>query len=279
MGARLNPAQLPDFEGTIANGNKLRVFLETGPTFDEFEFEWDGAAADIEYFRIEYDGEERVRISGQQMLDREAYDGRPSTTNVYRLAMADPVARSILGEQAGGLVTEAGKRLLCEIQLAGTGIAGTETLSWHAVQSQARAEEFRLFIIPENVQITKTGDNDFKGFRRGTAPWVPNQVNPGAIAIRRSIMYGNITGLRVEQDGRFPFGKDTRSKTIQDAMLKADGKTIPSSSYVWDPIHRGNSVADMFDTFSVKGLTARITTGDSNDVTALTEYLEDVRAS
>ena len=281
MASRLNFFQLPDLEGSIAANGRPRVFLDGGPTYDEIVVETDLTASEIQALVLEVNGEERVRISGQQMLDREAYDGRSATSGQFVLSLADAMARTSLGDGYTGLVTQPTDRVLLTLELS-SGVAGTETVTLHGLTSPNRREEFKLFILPEAVPISKTGDNDFIGFRRGRSPWtgpLSNTPSPGALAIRRFFAYGAVSHLRIEQDDRYPFGKNKSSKTVIDALLKRNGKTVPTSStcVVYDPIHRGNGALDVFDTFSMKSLRATFTTTDSNDITALTEYVEDVR--
>lgn len=282
MGMRLNYLLLPDFEGTIQNSGRLRVFLDPGPTYEEFTLEWSGEVADIAAFVVKVNNEERVRISGQQMLDREAYDGRSATANSYVFSFSDPVARTFQGDAMTGLCTKPTDRVLVEVELNSTGIAGTETIKLYAETSPFRLEEYKLFCVPELVPINQTGDNDYNGFRRGDFPRrAATATQPGRpphIALRRAFNYGNITHFELEQDGRYPFGDGKLPKATNDARLKRNGKTVPTSStcYVFDPVVKGNVIFDLFDTWSARSLRAKFTTGDSNGITSLVEYVESV---
>ncbi len=268
-GSRLNFYKAPDFVGTVANGNTLQVYLPGGPTYEEMRLVMTGGeTADIAFFRVGVEGEERVKMTGQQMLDRAAYDGKTATSGHYIVSFADHMARRNDNEAASGLVTQPDQRVLVEVDLNSTGLAGTETFTLYVETSPNRVEEVKLFILPENVPVTKTGDNDFLGFKRGKVP--------SHIRMRRAFCYGNITHLQIEQDGRYPFGKKQLPIAVNDALLKSRGKTPPTSStcYTFDPIRNGNVLVDLFDLFSVQETRFTFTTGDSNDITALTEYLE-----
>lgn len=265
MGARLNFFKMPSFQGSIASGQVIQCFLDGGPTYEELRLLCANVvAADIAQFVVEVNGDVRVQLTGQQMLDLEAYDGRPATSNVFAFSFSDALARTIQGEAAGGLVTKPGDRVLVKITLGTLG--GSEALDLYAMTSGNRVEEARRYVVPETVPITLTGDNDYKGLRRGDFQ--------NHIRIRRMFNYGNVTHFRLEQDDRFPYGKDKLIKSVNDSVLKSHGKTVPSSCYVYDPIVRGNATIDLFDTFSIKSLTATLTTGDSNPVTSLVDYLE-----
>ena len=268
MGMRLNFGQSLDLIGTMTNGGTLKAFLDGGPTYDEFTIATNLAAAEFTLV-VEVDGDRRVEITGQQMLDREAYDGRTATSGYFVFSFADALARTIQGEALTGLTTMPGQRILVSLELADSGIAGTETVTLYAETSEARAEQFRLYCLPEAVPVSQTGENTFDGFRQGTRP----EQN----FIRRIFNYGNITKLSVEQDRRYIFGKRELAAAVNTARLKRNGKTEPSSCYVLDPILKGNVNKDLLDTFSREMLRFTYTTGDSNDITALTEYVQDVR--
>lgn len=271
MGSRTNFYKAPNLQGTVGDGNTLQIFLDGGPTYDELRLvSSDAAAADIAFFKVSVDGEERVKLTGQEMLDREIYLGKTATTNHFVLSFVDIMARTLANEAATGLVTQPGQRVLVEVELGSNSLAGTETFDLYVETSPNRKEEVKLFIVRENIPVTKTGENEFAGFRRGLAP--------GHIRIRRAHCYGAISYLKVEQDERFPYGKNGMIKAVNDALLKSRGKTPITSStcYTFDPIRNDNVVPDLFDTFSVKGLRFTFTTTDSNNITAVTEYLEAV---
>lgn len=268
MGMRQNFEKGLDLIGTMANNGTLKAFIDGGPTIDEVTIVTDLAAAEFTLV-IEVDNDRRVEITGTQLNAREAYDGRTATSGQFVLSLADALARTIGGENMTGLVTQPGQRVLISLELASTGIAGTETADIYLETSPNRAEEFRLYILPEAVPVSQTGENQFSGFRQGR--------RPDEIYIRRIFNYGNITHLSVEQDRKSIYGKRELPVAVNDGRLKRNGKTPPSSCYVLDPIVRGNVIADLLDTYSVENLRFTYTTGDSNDITALTEYVHDVR--
>lgn len=272
---RLNLYQLPDLEGSIANNGRPHVFIDGGPTYDEIIIETDLVAADILAFVVEVNGDERVRMSGVELQDVLAYDGRAATSGQFVFSFVDAMARQLPGEAMTGLCTKPTDRVKLTLELNSADIAGTETVTLYALTSPTRPEEFRLYSIPESIPITKTGDNDFTGFERGKVPW---NNGMGAKAIRRVFGYGAITHMRIEQDDRFPYGKNKLKKAVNDAWLKRNGKTVPTSStcFVFDPVVLGNAIADLFDTFSTKGLRFTFTTSNSTDLTALTQYVERI---
>lgn len=270
MSSRLNFGKSLDFVGTVGAGNTLKALLDGGPTIDEIDFHTDLTAAEIEYAQVKIDGDLRVEMTGQQMLDREAYDGRAATSNHFIIAMSDSLAGTLQGEMMSGLCTKPGQRVEVIVKIAsGATLGGSEFLDMYVETSPYRPEEFRLYILPELVPVSNTGENRFDNFRQG--------ARRGQNFIRRIFNYGNITHLEIQQDRRTVFGEGPLPAAVNNARLDRNGKTEPSSCFVVDFLLKGRNTNDMFDTFSVESLRATYTTGNSNDITALTEYLQDVR--
>lgn len=269
MGTRLNFARSLDFIGTVANSGVLKILMDGGPTIEELTLVTDLATADIDAFKVKVNGDLRVELTGQQMLDREAYDGRTATSGHYVLSFADALARQLQGEALTALCTKPGDRVEIILELASSGIAGTETATLYAELSPYRPEEFRLYILPELVPVSQTGENRFDNFREGQ--------RPGQNFIRRIFNYGNITHFSLKQDRSVIYGDGELPAAVNNARLDRNGKTEPSSCYVVDFVLKGNVIRDLLDTFSVEHLRATYTTGDSNDITAITEYVQDVR--
>ncbi|MBC54112.1 MAG: hypothetical protein CMQ34_09810 [Gammaproteobacteria bacterium] len=268
MASRLNFGQSLDFVGAFAAGGNPKIFLDGGPTLEELTLETN-LEADEFTLRIEVDGEERVKITGTEMLAREAYEGRSATAGQFVLSFADVMARTLQGETMSGLTTQPGQRVLVSLEIAGTVTPVTPTGTLYAETSGNRPEEFRLYILPEIIPITKTGENDFSSFRRG--------VRPRQNWIRRIFHFGAVSKLSIKQDDMTVFGDRELPKAINDARLKRNGKTVPAACYVYDPILKGSVTTDMLDTYAMRALRFKLTTTDSNDVTALTEYMLDVR--
>ena len=270
MPSRLNFAQSLDFEGSIAAGGNPKVFIDGGVTIDELTLKTN-LEADEFTLVIEIDNEKRVEITGTQMLDREAYDGRSATSDQFVLSFADALARTLQGEVMTGLVTQPGQRVVVSLEIESSVTPVTPTATLFAETSGNRVEEFKLYILPETIPVTKTGENQFAGFRRGTAP--------GRYYIKRAFAYGAVTHLEVEQDRKAVFGKRGLEKAVNDGRLKRNGKTVPTSStcYVYDPNVKASNTTDLLDTYSVEALRFTFTTSNSNDIEALTEYVQDVR--
>lgn len=270
MGSRLNFQQAPDFQGVINDGGTPKVFLDGGPTYETLTFATNIPAAEFRV-RVLVDGDLRVEITGQQMLDREAYDGKPATSGYFHLSFADAIAKTSQGEAMTGLVTQPGQRVLIEVPLVAAVTPASPTLVMYTETSSNRAEEFRLYVLPEDVPITKTGKNRFIGFRRGT--------RPGQNFIRRFFGYGPVTHLSSKQDRMSLYGDGELAKAVNDARLVSNGKTVPTSStcFVYDPILKGNVALDLTDTFSIEALEFFFTTSATTNVLALTEYVQDMR--
>lgn len=268
MASRLNFGRSLDFVGAFAAGGNPKIFLDGGPTLEELTLVTN-LEADEFTLRIEVDGEERVKITGTEMLAREAYEGRTATGGQFVLSFADVMARTLQGETMSGLTTQPGQRVLVSLEIASAVTPMTPTGSLYVETSGNRREEFRLYILPEIIPITKTGENDFSSFRRG--------VRPGQNWIRRIYHFGAVTKLSIKQDDRTVFGDRELPIAVNDARLKRNGKTPPAACYVYDPILKGSVTTDMLDTFAVRALRFKLTTSNSTDVTALTEYLLDVR--
>lgn len=271
MPSRLNFGKSLDFTGAVATGASPRLFLDGGPTYEELTLKTNLTAAEFTFI-VEVDGDTRVKLTGQQMLDREAYDGRAVTAGYFVYSFADNIARMLQGEAMTSMTTQPGQRITVTVQ-CGTIVTGSPTIELFAETSPNRPHEFILRTIPEQVPITSIGENSFPGFRRGS--------RPGVNAIRRIFGYGPVSHLAVEQDGRSVFGKNNLLKAANDARLLRNGKTVPTSStcYVFDPIVKGNVIHDLLDTYSAEYLRFIWTTTAATDVTAITEYVEDVRPS
>uniref|UniRef100_A0A7S4T4U9 Viral coat protein P2 N-terminal domain-containing protein n=1 Tax=Ditylum brightwellii TaxID=49249 RepID=A0A7S4T4U9_9STRA len=161
MGMRQNFSQSLDLIGTMANGGTLKALLDGGATLDEITIVTDLAAAEFTLV-VEVEGDRRVEITGQQMLDREAYEGRAATSGQFVFTFADPIAKTLQGESLTGMVTQPGQRVLVALELAASGIAGTETAVLYTETSENRVEEFRLYCLPELVPVSQTGENQFE---------------------------------------------------------------------------------------------------------------------
>lgn len=268
MASRLNFHKSLDLVGSIVAGGNPKSFLDGGPTIEEIVL-LTNLEADEFTLIIQVDGEERVKITGQQMLDREAYEGRTATAGQFVLSFADVMARTLQGEMMSGLTTAPRQRVLVSVEIASVVTPVTPTCEVYVETSGYRPEEFRLYVLPEIIPITKVGENDFASFRRG--------VRPRQNWIRRIFHYGAVSKLSIKQDDMTVFGERELEKAVNDARLKRNGKTVPASCYVYDPILKGSVTTDMLDTFSQRSLRFKLTTTDSNDVTALTEYLLDTR--
>lgn len=271
MGMRENFGQAIDFVGAIVASGNPKLFLDGGPTYTEFILETDLTVSEIPKFMVEVDGDKRIELTGQQMLDREIYEGRTATALYFRFSFADPLARTFGGSQLTGLVTQPGQRVLVSVELS-AGVTGSEYLRLYTETTPNRQEQFRLYVLPEAVPVSQTGENTFDGFRRGAVP--------GQNFIRRIHNYGAITKFSLEQDRRTIYGKRELSIAANNARLVANGKTLITSStcYTVDPIVKGNIEKDMLDTFSVESLRATYTTSSGADIIALTEYVQDMAA-
>lgn len=268
MPSRLNFQVAPDFQGTVGSGGNPKVFLDGGPTIETMQFDTNVAAAEFTV-KVSINGDRRVEILGTELLAREAYDGKPATTGQYFLSFADAIAKTSQGEALTGLVTQPSDRVLVEVIFAATVTEESPTLALYLETSPNRIEQFRLYILPEDVPVTKTGKNRFPSFRRGDYP--------GQNFLRRFFGYGTTTHLSARQDRTSLFGDGEMPKAVNDARLKANGKTVPSGCFVYDPILKGNVINDMTDTFSVESFDFFFTTSSTANVRALTEYVQDVR--
>ena len=269
MGSRLNFDRGLDFTGAVAANGNPRIHLDGGVTFEELVLETN-LAADEFTLVVEVDGELRVRMTGQQLLDREAYDSRAATSGQFVLALADATAKTMVGEGVTGLTTQVGQRVMVSLEIGGTVAAGSPAAVLYTETSSNRPEEFKLFILNEVIKITQVGENEYDGFRKS--------LKPASLMVRRAFMYGAITKFRLEQDNRAVFGKRNMPIAINTARLLRNGKTAPTACYVYDPIVKGNVIADWLDLWTSQVPTrATITTSNTTDVNALVEYVEDVR--
>lgn len=275
MGSRINYAKGLDFNGTIGPGAVLKVFLDGGPTYEEMTLATNIPAANFTFI-VEVNGDQRVKLTGQQMLDREAYDGRTATSGYFVFSFADNISRILQGEMLTSMTTQPGDRVAVSVEIAADDDTESPTAQLYVETSPNRANEFVLRCIPEQVPVTQTGENTFSGFRRGSRTAVDAVPH---LSIRRIFNYGPITKLAIEQDRRSVFGHRNLDKAVNDARLKRNGKTVPTSStcFVYDPILKGNVIVDLLDTFSVEYLRFTYTTSATTDITAITEYVEDVR--
>ncbi|PCJ22528.1 MAG: hypothetical protein COA96_14155 [SAR86 cluster bacterium] len=266
---RLNFSEGLNFKGSIVPSAKPKINIDGGPTLDELTIVTT-LAADEFTLLIDIGTDRRVEITGQELLDREAYEGRAATAGQFVLSFVDALARTLQGEMLTGLVTRPDDRVILTLEVE-AGVVGTKVATLYMETSPNRPEEFRLYILPESVQVTKIGKNPFAGFRQGTRP----EQN----YIRRVFAYGAITHASVKQDRKTTFGEGELPKAVNDARLLRNGKTVPTSStcFVLDPVVRGNSIYDLWDTYNVEAMRVTFTTSDTNDIRALTEYVQDMR--
>lgn len=275
MPMRLNFARSLDFTGAIVAGGNPRIFLDGGPTYDELTLATNLAADEFTLI-IEVDGDTRVKLTGQQLLDREAYDGRTVTSGYFVFSFVDNISRMLQGEALTGLTTQPGQRITVSLEIAADAETVSPTAVLYAETSPNRPTEYVLRVIPEQIPVTSTGENTFNGFRRAARPAF--EVVP-VVGIRRIFNYGPVSALAVDQDGRQIYGKRNLPKAVNDARLKRNGKTVPTSStcFVFDPIVKGNVIQDLLDTYSNEYLRFTYTTTSDADITAITEYVENVR--
>lgn len=269
MSSRLNYSKSLDFVGDVAASGNPRVHVDGGVTIEEMTIHTNLSPSEFTLV-VEIDGDQRIKMTGQQLLDREAYYGRPATDDVYVLSLADSMAKSLVGEAATAMTTQVDQRVMVSLEIGAAVAEATPFANLYLETTANRPEEFRLYIVPETVKITQAGENDYDGFRKAR--------RPGQLYIRRAFNYGAVSKLRLEQDEKAVYGKRNLDKSINDARLKRNGLTPPANCYVFDPLVKGNMVADLFDMYVNEVPTrATLTTTNTTDVKAVVEYLENVQ--
>lgn len=259
-----------NFEGSFTGDGAPYVDFDGGRTIEEITIAppTSGTALVAADFTltVEVDEDKRVDISGAKLLQREEYEGKPATTGYFTFSFADVMASASDAMSMTALVTKASNRVKITLNLASS-ITGTGARLIVVTSAPREAEVFRLYCLREQVKVTTTGENEFSGFRKG--------LGEGQIFMRRSHIYGNVTHLEMQQGSTSPFGKNGLPLADNNALLKRLGKTTLSSCYTFDPVAWGHVGRDLFDTFFAQNpkLRALITTGDSNDCTAQTEYV------
>lgn len=280
-GSRINFSKSLDFVGDVAASGNPRVHVDGGVTIEELTLHTNLAPSEFTLV-IELDGDQRVKMTGQELLDREAYEGRPAASNQYVLSMSDAMAKSLIGEAATGLCTQVGQRVMVSLEIAASVAATTPYANLYLETTKNRPEEYRLYIVPETVKITQAGENDYDGFRKSKYPLFVDQNGGqalGNLSVRRIFNYGAVSAYRIEQDDRAVFGKRNLIKEVNDARLERNGKTPPANCYVYDPIVKGNVIADLLDVYTAQTpMRATLTTTNTTDVKALVEYIERVAA-
>ena len=267
-GSHLNFGRGLDFTGAVEAGGNPRVHVDGGATIESLLIHTNLAPADFELI-VEVDGEERVKLNGQQMLDREHYDGYATAANEYVFTFSDPMAKLQSNELATGLVTQVGQRMVVSLEIADNVTPNEPFADLYLETSPNKAEVVRLYVLPEVVPITQVGENQYDGFRKGKAQ--------GELAIRRAFLYGSIANFKLEQNDRAVFGKRMLSAQINNNRLARYGKTAPNNCVVYDPIVRGNVLSDVLDLFTQSAPTrATLTTTNSSDVKAIVEYVKDL---
>ncbi len=167
MGSRLNFAKSLDFEGSIAANGNPKIFIDGGPTIDELTLVTNLEADEFTLI-VEVNGDQRIKMTGQEMLDREAYDGRAATSGQFVLTFSDPLAMTFQGNIMTALTTKPSDRVVISLEIASSVTPVTPTAELYLETSAFRPEEFRLYVLPELVPVTKIGENPFAGFRRGS---------------------------------------------------------------------------------------------------------------
>jgi hypothetical protein len=269
MSSRLNFSKTLDFVGDVAANGNPRVHIDGGVTIEEMTLSTNLAPSEFTFI-VEVDGDLRIKMTGQELIDREDYPGRTATAGQYVLSFADPMAKSLIGEAATSLTTQVNQRVMVSLEIGESVAAGSPSANLYLETTENRPEEFRLYIVPEVMKVTQVGENDYDGFRKA------KRIDQ--LKMRRAFLYGAVSKLRIEQDDRAVFGKRNLEKNINDARLKRNGLTPPANCYVFDPLVKGNAVADLFDMWVNEVPTrATLTTTNTTDVKALVEYFDDVR--
>lgn len=272
-GSRINFGRGLDFTGDVAEGGSPKVRVDGGVVIEQFLLVTNLAASEF-FFTVEVDGNLRFKLTGEQMLDRESYDGYGNSANEYVFSPADAMAKLQGSELATGLVTKVGQRVEVTLEISENVAAATPEAQLYLETSTGvgRTEVYRLYVLPEVVPITQIGENQYDGFRKAK--------RLGELAMRRAFFYGSVDKYKIEQEDRAVIGKRMLPSAVNNNRLKRYGKNVPANCTVYDPIVRGNvlgDVLDLFTTVTPTRLTAQ--TADSDDLLALVEYVQDMRLS
>lgn len=266
-----------DFEGSIAANGRPFVMLDGGPTYDELAIETNLAASEFGLL-VEVDGDKRVEITGARLLTRESFDGKTATSGFFVFSFIDVMARLRETQNMTALVTAPGQRIKVTLVIGGSVAASTPAASLYVKTSPNRPEEFRLYDLPEQIPVTKIGENSFNGLRTGDVPYASKESGE-KIQIVRADIFGAVSHLEIRQGSRSVFGRGGLPVEVNNAELTANGKSVISGCYTLHPAMYGNPYTDGLDTFNKEHPRLRllVTTTDANDCEAQVSYVYDLR--
>lgn len=262
------PMKLNSFTG-IGYGQKSTVILSVGPTYEEIQLRTNLDASLIKRVAVNLNGEEIYILTGQELLDLEAYKKQPSKAGFFTIPFADIVGKTKNGIRATGLVTERGDNITLEVELgtpADPQTAPDINLSAWAVVSEP--QPMRLIvprIRPQTMQATAGGDNEFLSL-----------VSGAAISVRRMHFKSDkVTNLKIERDHRKVYECD---KEYAEYLAKRNQRAPQAGYFHFDPTQRGFFLQDLFPTVHSSQLKFTVTTSQAlGTLPILVESVEVVR--
>ncbi|MGR5276498.1 major capsid protein P2 [Vibrio rotiferianus] len=262
------PMKLNAFTG-IGYGQKSTVVLANGPTYEEIHLRTNLAAALIKRVAINLNGEEIYILTGQELLDLEAYKKQPKKTGYFTIPFADIVGKTKNGIRATGLVTERGDNITLEVEVGTpSDLSNAPTIdlsAWAVVSEPQLARVLVPKIRPQTMQATAGGDNEFLNLTAGAA-----------ISVRRMHFKSDkVTDLKIERDHKKVFETD---KDYSEYLATRHARAPQAGYFHFDPIQRGFLLQDLFPTAHSSELKFTVTTSEPvGSLPILVESVEVVR--
>ncbi len=263
------PIQLNSFDG-LAWNQKATARLEGGPTYDEIILDFGGtitSAAQVLNVIINLNGDEIVRLTGEELKMLEAYRGHAADADKFVITLEDIDNKSEEGQKITSLVTLPGDNITLTVQIGNYTTANTDPLSLTAYARVSGAQQKRVF-IPRKYSIVmnaaSTGENDFTTLTRGPRIRALHFKTP------------NMTGLRIRRDRievHEPIPVD-----VNELLLKRNGRTPQAGYYHFDPIQSKFGLRDLFATAAQESLVFKLNMSAAGAVPIVVESVEALQS-
>lgn len=262
------PIQLHAPDG-LAWNQKASMKLEGGPTYDEIILDFEGTitdAAKIKRVAINLNGDEIIRLTGEELKMLEAYRDLYGETDKFVLSLEDIANKSEEGQRITSLVTLPGDNITLTVEIGNFTTAVTDPLSMKGYARVSAAQVARMFIprvYSVIINAAASGENDYSNLTRG----------PRVRAIH--FKSANMTGLRIKRDRievHEPIPVD-----VNNMLLKRHGRVPQAGYYHFDPIASKFGLRDLFATEVQESLVFKLNMSAGETVTALIQSVERVQ--
>ncbi|EJG0226878.1 hypothetical protein DBT82_RS20740 [Vibrio parahaemolyticus] len=247
-------------------GQKGTLQIPVGPTYHEIVLETNATPEQLERVTITLNGEEIYILTGRELDMLEAYKQRKKTEGYFVIPFSDVSARTKNGVRYTSLVTEPGDNIHLDIEFASNQGSTALSIQAHAWVTESQAARVIVpFLRKETMSANAAGVNEFT-----------NLVSSPLINVRRMhFEYDKIKKLEIERDFIKVF---EASKFINNANALRNSRTPQNGYFHFDPIVRGFSLDELFQTAHASSLKFSVTTEEApGHIPILVESVKIVR--